>query len=125
MKLHRALRLAITLLFALLLPVHSYAVMWHCEQTGPATSGAATSASAGASGAATSSGPQAEQRHCAAGSVAAHPHGCGNGCCAAAIALSPARWMAPRTDAPEISLGVDWPSPAVTLDRLDRPPRPA
>ncbi len=125
MKLHRALRLAITLLFALLLPVHSYAVMWHCEQPGSATSGAETSAAAKASGAAKSSAPHAEQGHCAAGSAAAHPHGCGNGCCAAAIALAPARWMPPRTDAPEISSGIAWPSPAVTIDRLDRPPRPA
>jgi hypothetical protein len=50
-------------------------------------------------------------------------HHCGM-CCVAAIALMPFRWTPPRSPNFEDSLPLGGSPPTVTLDRLDRPPRP-
>jgi len=107
----RKLKVVFALLLALTLPLQGYAAAANC---GPAS----------AHTAALHAGPSS---HCA--SVhhhlsVHHYHDCGNGCCVAAIALTPARWTVPRPAAPEIAGRLISPPPAVSLDRLDRPPRP-
>jgi len=107
MPLNRTLKVVFALFLALTLPLQGYAASANC---GP------PSAHAGALAAAPSS-------HCGNGPDVRHHHDCGNGCCLAAIALTPARWIVPRSAAPEIAGRLIWPPPAVSLDRLDRPPR--
>ena len=103
MRLHRTFRFEFALLFTLMLPLQGYAAMPSCD--------ASTAAAA------------APQTHCASAPSAMRHHGCGNCCCGAAVALTPAAWVAPLLSAPEISVTSLWPPPHVTFDRLDRPPR--
>ena len=102
----RARSMTLVLLLALILPLQSFAAAWGCS--------AQTSAAAA-------------HPHCANDSGktqgAAFHHHCGT-CCAAAVALMPFRWIAPRSTGSEASLPGHQPPPKVTLDRLDRPPRP-
>jgi len=107
MRLNRTLKVVFALLLALTLPLQGYAASASC---GPASAHAAALHAA-------------PNSHCGNGPGVHHHHDCGNGCCLAAIALSPARWIVPRSAAPGIAGWVIWPPPAVSLDRLDRPPR--
>jgi hypothetical protein len=108
MRLNRTLRVEFALLLALMLPLQGFTAMPSC------TEGLA----------APSLEPQhSAHMHCVRGATATHHHGCGNCCCAAAIAVIPGRWIAPLLGTPEISVAVLGFPPAVTLDRLDRPPR--
>jgi hypothetical protein len=106
MALLRTPSVTLVLLLALILPLQSFAAAWSC------------SAHAGLT---------AAQHHCAndsgksPGGAEQHHH-CGT-CCAAAIAVVPLAWTAPRSASPEASLPLHQPPPKVALDRLDRPPR--
>ena len=95
------------LLLALILPLQNFAAAWRCS--------------------AHETGAAAAHHHCANDSGKAQSgeqqHHCGT-CCAAAIALVPFTWAAPRQASPESSLPSHRPPPQVALDRLDRPPRP-
>ena len=96
------------LLLALILPLQTFAAAWSCS--------------------AHDAGAAAAHRHCAddAGKTqgGGEPrHHCGT-CCAAAIALMPFDWTAPRPAISEASLPPRPPPLKVALDRLDRPPRP-
>jgi hypothetical protein len=106
MRPNRTLRVGFALLFALMLPLQGYAAMPSCGQPDHAVQHAHTAA-----------------HHCTQEPAAAHHSGCGECCCAIAIALAPIEWTAPRLTAPEISDTLIWSPPAVALDRLDRPPR--
>jgi hypothetical protein len=120
MRPNRTLRFGFALLLALLLPLQGYAAMPACGQHDQAHSGVAgMTASA--------------HHHCEHGTTAgdlhahtghAHNGHCDHCCCGLAIAASSDRWIAPRLAAPEISHVNLWFPPTVTLDRLDRPPRP-
>jgi hypothetical protein len=103
MRLNRTFRLEFALLFSLLLPLQGYTAMPTCGDSTVAAS--------------------ATQSHCASAPAAIRHHGCGTCCCGAAVALTPALWVAPRLSAPGISATSLWPPPRLTLDRLDRPPR--
>ena len=95
------------LLLALILPLQNLASAWSCS--------------------AHETGAAAAQHHCANDSgrpqSGEQQHHCGT-CCAAAIALVPFSWTAPRSASPEAFLPSHRPPPKVALDRLDRPPRP-
>jgi hypothetical protein len=103
MRLNRTIRLEFALLFTLMLPLQGVAAMPSCDESTAAAS--------------------APQTHCASASTGIHHQGCGNCCCGAAVALTPAAWVAPRLSAPEISFASLWPPPHLTQGRLDRPPR--
>jgi hypothetical protein len=112
MRLNSTLRVGFALLFALMLPLQGYAAMPSCgrpdhavQYTGhtPAHHSAA--------------------HHCTKEPAATHHSGCGDCCCAIAIALAPIDWAAPRLAAAEISDTLIWSPPLGALDRLDRPPR--
>jgi hypothetical protein len=102
MRFKQSLRAGFALLFALMLPLQGYSAMPVCRDSSVASS--------------------APQTHCA-GSPAVHHRTCDNCCCGAAMALTPADFIAPRLTAPDISDASLWPAPLVALDRLDRPPR--
>jgi hypothetical protein len=112
MRLNRTLFGVLAMLLALMLPLQGYAAMPDCGHVDPVHSGARDPAAS----------PTAPQ-HCAGLPAATHRHGCGNSCCGAAIMPTSVRWIAPILAAPEISAAVSSSPPAVTLDRLDRPPR--
>jgi len=111
-------KVAIALLFAWILALQGPVAMSNCAEF--------ESSNAVAQGA-----PAAETHHCVhdSGAVhrpssgAGHQHGCSAHCCGALVASTPALWAPPRSAASDISAAVIWPSPAVELDRLDRPPR--
>lgn len=92
--------LGLVMLLALMLPMQSFAA-FSCS------SGAAASV-------AHSHCPDSAQPH----------HHCGS-CCTAAIAVSPTDWTPPPSSNPGIHLPAHSPLLNITLDRLDRPPRPA
>lgn len=99
--------MTVVLLLALILPLQSFAAAWSCSTH--------------------DTGAAAAHPHCANDSGkpqgAGEPHHhCGT-CCAAAIALMPFRWTAPRPASSEASLPLHLSPPKVALDRLDRPPR--
>jgi hypothetical protein len=118
MRLNRTLHVGFALLLTLMLPLQGYAAMPSCGQLDHRDSSAEKSLAAPVPAL-----QHSMQHHCARGSAAIHPHGCGNCCCGAAIALMAAHWIAPLMTAPGISGAVLGSPPAVTLDRLDRPPR--
>jgi hypothetical protein len=95
----------LTLLLALIMPLQGLAAAWGCVSFDTASAAA--------------------QTHCAHETGAAQEHhNCGMGCCAAAIALIPLPWAAPRTVVgPGVVLPTRWKAPSVVPDRLDRPPR--
>jgi hypothetical protein len=105
---NRRLRITMALLFTWMLPLQGAGAMPGCAHFDAAHSAAQGSI---------------EHAHCKHGSAAAHPHGCGGTCCAAAIPTTRVPWTAPRGAAPDIAVALIWPSPTVELDRLDRPPR--
>jgi len=107
MRLNRTLKVGFALWLALILPLQGYAASANC---GPAAAHAAALHA-----------PQSS--HCGNSPGVHTHHDCGNGCCLAAIALTPARWTVPRWAALKIADRLIWPPPAVSLDRLDRPPR--
>jgi hypothetical protein len=100
--------MSLMLLLALILPLQSFAAAWNCgsPETGSAVA----------------------HQHCAPGADAAQTgdaqphHHCGT-CCAAAIAVLPFGWTAPRSLTPGMAHPQFGPPPTVALDRLDRPPR--
>jgi hypothetical protein len=103
----RSRSMTLVLLLALILPLQSFAAAWSCG--------------------AHEAGSAAAHQHCANDLGAAQGggeqhHHCGT-CCAAANALMPFRWTAPRSASPEASLPLHRSPPKVALDRLDRPPR--
>jgi hypothetical protein len=114
MRLHRALNFKFALLLALLLPLQAFASVSvaSCPQLGA---------------------PHETETHCEHGATAhgaathdaaaLQHHNCGTCCCVAAIGSAPPRWVAPRSDAPTVSMPMFHTPPSVTLDRLDRPPR--
>jgi hypothetical protein len=112
MRPNRTLRVGFALLFALMLPLQGYAAMPDCGQPGHAIRYPAHMAA-----------HHSAAPHCTQEPAASHHSGCGDCCCAIAIALAPIGWAAPRLSAPEISDTLIWSPPAVALDRLDRPPR--
>jgi hypothetical protein len=109
MQSRRILKLGFALLLAVILPLRGYAAMANCVPDAESGRAVATHG--------------VHLSHCAYGAGALHPHGCGNDCCGAAIALTPARWIVPHTSPLGISAGIIWPPPLLALDRLDRPPR--
>jgi hypothetical protein len=104
MKALRTQAVKLTLLLALIMPLQGLAAAWGCVSLDAASAAA--------------------QTHCAheTGTAQEH-HNCGMGCCAAAIALIPLPWAAPRTAGPDILLPLRWLPASVVPDRLDRPPR--
>jgi hypothetical protein len=118
MRLNRTLHVGFALLLILLLPLQGYAAMPSCGQLDHTKSSAENSLAAPLPAL-----QHTMQHHCTRGSTAMHHHGCGNCCCGAAIALLAAHWIAPLMAAPGIFAAVLGSPPAVTLDRLDRPPR--
>jgi|HubBroStandDraft_5_1064220.scaffolds.fasta_scaffold31071_2 hypothetical protein len=102
MRFNRGFRAGFILLFALMLPLQGYAAMPVCRE-----------------GAVASSAPHA---HCA-GAATVHHHNCDNCCCGAAMVPAPTDFLAPRLTAPDIADAAPGRTPAVALDRLDRPPR--
>jgi hypothetical protein len=123
MRLNRTLQVGFALLLTLMLPLQGYAAMPGCGQL-DRTNSSTDSNTEKSLVAALPALQHPMQHHCARGSSATHHHGCGNCCCGAAMALMAAHWIAPLLTAPEISLAVPGSPPTVTLDRLDRPPRP-
>jgi hypothetical protein len=129
MRLNRTLRAGFPLLFALLLPLQGSTATWDCGRLETTTSHIDGMADSHidrmtASDAGRKAASPAAHTHCAPrGSDPTHRHSCGNGCCGAAIALTPIHWIAPLPTAPEISVAEPGSPPSVTLDRLDRPPR--
>jgi hypothetical protein len=114
----RKLKLAIALLFAWMLALQGAAAMSNCTEFESSHAVAQSAPADGTHHCVHDSG--ADHRH---GSGASHQHGCSAHCCGALVASTPAFWAAPRSAAADISAAVIWPSPAVELDRLDRPPR--
>jgi hypothetical protein len=112
MRMHRTLRAALALLWALMLPLQGYAASPACGQHDPKSP-----SSAGAPATSTA------QHHCTGGAAATHHRDCGNCCGAAAIVLTHPHWIAPLPAPSEISNSVVGFPPTVALDRLDRPPR--
>jgi hypothetical protein len=107
MKLNRTLRVGFALLFALMLPLQGYAAMPGCGHPAHAIQYSQHTAA----------------HHCAREPAASHRSGCGDCCCAVAMAPTQVTWTAPRLAAVEISGALIWSPPTVALDRLDRPPR--
>lgn len=103
MRLNRTRCVGFALLFALLLPLRGFAALPACGHAEAAA--------------------QAAQHHCGHAPAADHHPNCGDCCGAAAMALTPIRWAAPRPTPPEITLAALGFPPAGILDRLDRPPR--
>jgi hypothetical protein len=97
----------LALLLALIMPLQGFASAWSCgsRDTAPATARTAA--------------PQ----QCEHDGAAQQHHHCGTCCSAAAIAVSPKLWIAPRPANPSALLPLRLSPPAVILDRLDRPPR--
>jgi hypothetical protein len=94
----------LALLLALIMPLQGFASAWNCGSFDAA--------------------PATSAQHCAHEAGAAQQqHHCGTCCCAAAIAVMPLLWVPP----PPVNAGAPLPlrssPPAITLDRLDRPPR--
>jgi hypothetical protein len=85
------------LLLAAALPLRSYAGIANCDAS--------------------------HHSHCAQSGGALHSHSCGDCCAVAADALTPARHALPHAPAVVVPAPMIWPPPALTLDRLDRPPR--
>jgi hypothetical protein len=96
------------LLMALLLPLQGYGAMSTCSEPAPAGVSAVA--------------PVA-QDHCTRAKTAAHQHNCSHGCCSAAMALTAARFIAPRSSGAEITCSTIAHAPEGVLERLDRPPR--
>jgi hypothetical protein len=105
MRINRTLRLVFALLLAVMLPLRGYAAIAHCEPDHAMHTMHAMHAA-----------------HCA-DAASLHSHSCSDCCCVAAAALTPSRWTLPHTPALDVSARLIWPPPALTLDRLDRPPR--
>jgi hypothetical protein len=103
MRVNRTLCSRIALLIAMLLPLQGVAAPQLC----------AAGAAAGLT----------MHAHCAPELKVGQHHGCGNCCCAAAIAPMPQHVVAPRKTPAPISVTVLSSAPDVTVDRLDRPPR--
>jgi hypothetical protein len=122
MRLNRTLHVGFALLLTLMLPLQGYAAMPGCGQLDH-TNSSTDSRTEKSLVAPLPALQHSMQHHCARGSTATHHHGCGNCCCGAALALMATHWIAPLLTAPEISVAVPGSPPAVTLDRLDRPPR--
>ncbi len=101
----RGLRAGFSMLFmVLLLPLQGHGAMPACNEAASADTRAAAPAA---------------QDHCAA----SHQHHCNHGCCSAAMALTTARFGAPRSPAAEIPCSAVAHAPEGALERLDRPPR--
>jgi hypothetical protein len=101
MRRHRTLKFQLGLLLAMILPLQGFAGTWNCAAPSVA---------------------ETAQHHCEHGTGTALHHGCGT-CCAAAVAVMLASWIAPRSASPYLSLPSSGSLPAVAPDRLDRPPR--
>jgi len=114
----RKLKVAIALLFASILALQGTVAMSSCAQL---EAGNAVAQSAPADGTHHCVHDSGESHRRGAG--ASHQHGCAAHCCGALVASTQTLWVAPRSTAADISAAVTWPSPAVALDRLDRPPR--
>jgi hypothetical protein len=108
----RTLRLAFSLLMALMLPLQSAAAMASCEGREAAGREAAANAAA-----------PMHAHHCRSKSAVTHHHDCGSGCCAAAVVSMHADWPRPPRAAGPGLAAVPAPPPTVLIDRLDRPPR--
>jgi hypothetical protein len=107
MRPFRTPTMQLALLLALIMPLQGFASAWSCgsRDTAPATARTAA--------------PQ----QCEHDGAAQQHHHCGTCCSAAAIAVSPKLWIAPRPANPSALLPLRLSPPAVILDRLDRPPR--
>jgi hypothetical protein len=103
---HRDLWSIAALLMALMLPLQSFAAAAHCDSAAQAS--------------------VAAHAHCAEHEHAANPqhHGCCADCCLAAAMAAALNWTLPRAAAPELFLPTLRTPLTVSLDRLDRPPRP-
>jgi hypothetical protein len=92
----------VALILALILPMRGIASLNHCDAFAQA---------------------QATAPHCASGEASSHSHGCGDCCGVTAIASAPPRLDVPRGPAAQAAERHAWLRPALTIDRLDRPPR--
>lgn len=104
----RKIRVGFAMLIALLLPLQGYGAMPKCSERVP------TGIRADAS---------AVQHHCARAKTATHQHNCTHDCCSVAMALTAARFIAPRSSASDITCSAIALAPEGALERLDRPPR--
>jgi hypothetical protein len=96
------------MLIALLLPLQGYAAMSTCSERVPSDIRA---------------GASAVQRHCTGAKAATHSHHCTHDCCSVAMALTAARFVAPRSSAAKMTCSAITLAPKGALERLDRPPR--
>jgi hypothetical protein len=96
------------MLIALLLPLQGYGAMPTCSEQVPTHTIADASA---------------VQHDCSHAKAATHQHNCSHGCCSVAMALTAARFVAPRPSAAQITCSPMALAPEGALERLDRPPR--
>ncbi len=102
------IRVGFAVLIALLLPLQGYGAMPTCsERVAPVISAAAS----------------AMQHQCTHAKTATHQHNCTHACCGVAMALTAARFVAPRPGAAKITCSAIALAPEGALERLDRPPR--
>jgi hypothetical protein len=101
MRIHRLLKLLLALLLVASLPLRVYATP--CESPTAHTAHHGT--------------------HCEHGSPSGHGAACD--CCCAALAAAPPGWALPHDPASAVLARLLDHSPILTLDRLDRPPRPS
>ncbi|MGA2397646.1 MAG: hypothetical protein ABSG30_06260 [Steroidobacteraceae bacterium] len=105
MRFHRLSKLLLVLLLAASLPLRVYAAS--CES--PATHADYAAAHHGT--------------HCEHGSLSTHGAACD--CCCMAVAAASSIWALPHDPPSAVIARLLGHSPVLTLDRLDRPPRPA
>lgn len=96
------------MLLALLLPLQGYGALPTCGEPVPMAISAAT---------------PAVRHHCDRATTATHQHICTHGCCSAAMALTAALIIPPRSGAALMSSAAIALAPEGALERLDRPPR--
>jgi hypothetical protein len=94
--------LLIALVLMALLPLRGYASIAHCE-----------------SGTAPSATHAMHASHC---TDSVHSHGCSD-CCIVAVIHTPIDSPLPPSPPADAAAKLVWAPPALTLDRLDRPPR--
>jgi hypothetical protein len=104
----RKTRVGFAMLIALLLPLQGYGALRPCSEPVP------TGISAAA---------VAVQHPCTHAKTATHQHNCTHDCCSVAMALTAARFIAPRRSVSDITCSALALAPEGALERLDRPPR--
>jgi hypothetical protein len=104
----RKIRVGFAVLIALLLPLQGHGAAPTCNDRAPIGISAPA---------------VAVQHPCTHAKTATHQHNCTHGCCSVAMALTAARFIAPRCSGSEITRSALALAPEGALERLDRPPR--